>query len=502
MTIYYVAANGNDGNNGTSPSTPWQSIGKVNSFQNSLNLGDSVLFNCGDTFYGRLACAPNLSTSSFTNTLTYGNYGANPQLPIISAYKIANISGGWANQGGNVWALNYTAGNVGNTYTGDPNGATGQYGYDVGFLKINGGQDTPLSMRGILYCSKYFNTGSLSHQWDFYSDQTSGTLFVYSVGNPTTQASDIRFSTGGWSTYGSVTMGSGVTINGLCFEGNGGHLIEMSGDHQQVLNCVLAEYGGSLLYSQTTYGNGIQFDLGSNFNGQGNVIRDGYNVAWTMQGGNNWTNVTWKNNITYRNTQATEYDASGSGPQFVNCIDQYNTNVYNGFGGMQQNIEFPINNCCEQLTYEWTTSGATFQVFNNCYFGGFGGNVPICYSYSLSNSSPIPHEYNSHNNYLAAPSGTLIQSSAQGFNETIDAPGPANWQAATGRETNSTWEVLTIPTWPGPSASTSYLNAVPDAWVYAAIAHCRLNAPAYGTWGFGRRDAIAAGAYPGGQFFF
>ncbi|HEY5405733.1 MAG TPA: hypothetical protein VIJ92_01540, partial [Ginsengibacter sp.] len=51
-TNYYIAASGNDANNGTSTSTPWKTLSKLNSFFSSLKAGDNVYLNRGDVFYG------------------------------------------------------------------------------------------------------------------------------------------------------------------------------------------------------------------------------------------------------------------------------------------------------------------------------------------------------------------------------------------------------------------------------------------------------------------
>ena len=48
-TTYYVSSSGGlDSNNGLSESTPFKTIGKVNSL--SLQPGDRALFKCGDTW--------------------------------------------------------------------------------------------------------------------------------------------------------------------------------------------------------------------------------------------------------------------------------------------------------------------------------------------------------------------------------------------------------------------------------------------------------------------
>src|SRR4051812_8950963 len=47
-STYYVAATGNDGADGLSPTTPWQSLARVNRVD--LQPGDQVLFQGGATF--------------------------------------------------------------------------------------------------------------------------------------------------------------------------------------------------------------------------------------------------------------------------------------------------------------------------------------------------------------------------------------------------------------------------------------------------------------------
>ena len=77
-TTYYVSTSGSDGNGGTSTSTPWQTIAKVNSAL--FQPGDSVLFQGSGTFSGALvfSYATNVPTSSATNVITVGSYGTGP----------------------------------------------------------------------------------------------------------------------------------------------------------------------------------------------------------------------------------------------------------------------------------------------------------------------------------------------------------------------------------------------------------------------------------------
>jgi Right handed beta helix region len=77
-TTYYVAASGSDANSGTSKSTPWQTIAKVNA--STFLPGDSILFRRGDVWYGTSMVAPSSGASGAP--ITFGAYGsgANPTI--------------------------------------------------------------------------------------------------------------------------------------------------------------------------------------------------------------------------------------------------------------------------------------------------------------------------------------------------------------------------------------------------------------------------------------
>ncbi len=76
-TNYYVSPSGNDGNSGTSPAAPWLSIARLNTAMASMSAGDSVLFQRGGTFYGRLVVS--------RNNLNFDAYGTG-SLPVITGY--------------------------------------------------------------------------------------------------------------------------------------------------------------------------------------------------------------------------------------------------------------------------------------------------------------------------------------------------------------------------------------------------------------------------------
>jgi hypothetical protein len=95
-TTYYISANGNDAYSGTSSSTPWKSLSKLNSFFGSLSPGDNVLLNRGETFYGNITISKSGSSGS---PITIGAYGTGAN-PLVTGFTNVNT---WTNIGGNIW---------------------------------------------------------------------------------------------------------------------------------------------------------------------------------------------------------------------------------------------------------------------------------------------------------------------------------------------------------------------------------------------------------------
>lgn len=96
-TSYYVdncVRVGNDSNNGTSPSTPWLTVSKVNG--STLLPGDSVLFQKTCTWRGQLRPP---SSGSPGNPITFGAYGSG-KLPIINGSVVV---AGWSVFSGSIY---------------------------------------------------------------------------------------------------------------------------------------------------------------------------------------------------------------------------------------------------------------------------------------------------------------------------------------------------------------------------------------------------------------
>jgi len=94
-TKIYMNAAGSDAAAGTSPATAWQTLSKLNS--QFLTSSDTVFFNRGDAFFGRL----NLTRSGTAGSpVVYTTYGTGAD-PIITGYITLST---WTNNGGNVYA--------------------------------------------------------------------------------------------------------------------------------------------------------------------------------------------------------------------------------------------------------------------------------------------------------------------------------------------------------------------------------------------------------------
>ncbi len=95
-TTYYVSNSGSNSNNGTSPSTPWQTLSKVQSAGNNgtIRAGDFILFKKGDSFTGTIMWATiyggSCPSGTATSPITFGSYGTGAK-PIFQAVTPSGI---------------------------------------------------------------------------------------------------------------------------------------------------------------------------------------------------------------------------------------------------------------------------------------------------------------------------------------------------------------------------------------------------------------------------
>lgn len=105
---YYVSNAGNDSNDGTSPSTAWASISKVNN--TSFSPGDSIFFECGGLWRETLVVPSSGAEDSY---IYFGPYGEGPR-PRIYGSETSS----WSAHATNIWVSDNTFEDPGDSYEG------------------------------------------------------------------------------------------------------------------------------------------------------------------------------------------------------------------------------------------------------------------------------------------------------------------------------------------------------------------------------------------------
>ena len=101
-STYYVSPGGNDGNDGLSPGTAWQTVGKVNS--SSFQAGDSILFQRGGQWHESLV-AP--SSGDPGNPITFADFGDGAKPKFWGSVVLDNSQ--FQAQGGGIYTYAYGA---------------------------------------------------------------------------------------------------------------------------------------------------------------------------------------------------------------------------------------------------------------------------------------------------------------------------------------------------------------------------------------------------------
>ena len=281
--VYYVSADGNDNNSGTSPSSPWKTVSKVNGA--SLASGSAVLFRRGDMFRGKLTAKTGV---------TYSAYGSGAK-PIIngSARNYADPSLWSETALPNVYKFNGTLANVG-VIAFDHTGEIGKYDETVGEMRVS----------GVTYYGKaFYNQNQLDGDLQFYSNLSTNELFVYSTkGNPGSRFTSIEIGDQG----NLFSPASHVTVDNLHFLYGGSHGVGAGGGYAKydanghyigitgtsdltVTNCIFAWIGGSILKGfddadTTRYGNAVEiFGSVDGYRVENNWIYQIYDTAITHQ---------------------------------------------------------------------------------------------------------------------------------------------------------------------------------------------------------------------------
>lgn len=235
ITYYVDASDGNDTNDGLTPSSAWQSTDRVN--QAAISAGDRVLFQCGEIWRGRII--PKSGTPSAW--VYYGSYDSGEK-PLFLGSADGDESSSWTNISGNLWEF------------------TSPFSDDIG--TIWSGE----SNIGV----KQWSLSDLNSSGDFYFNKTSGILTFFCTNQPTTLFSEIEIATGQHMFYTSnstfphigAANVSNIVIDGLAFAYGGAYCLKFQTvSHIHIRNCEISHFGGAEVDGQTQvrYGNGIEF---------------------------------------------------------------------------------------------------------------------------------------------------------------------------------------------------------------------------------------------------
>ncbi len=357
---YYISSSGGDDTkDGLSASTAWKTTTRVN--QASLDAGDKVLFKRGDVWRYTDGEPLRMKSGEMGNRIVYSTYGSGEK-PVISRSIIANSSGQWINQGGNIWKFNQEI--IGR----DSNTAFISYNYDESIGK------------------KEWGLSDLDTQGEFYTDEvisgwtTTNITYIYSNENPANYYNNVAVVIGesGMSSITESTAVEYIIIDGINFYhcGWNGIAIPKGAKHILVQNCDISYCGGQH-HIQSNVPNNRRGQL---INTQGDIenfevrycrLSQSWEGAVALQG---WMDnlvvrdVRIHHNLMYKNEYGLEIWGINNNSIVENVKFDNNTCFYNGYGWSNEQRE-PKKRRGASF-FHWTFNGVAnnILVHNNIFY--------------------------------------------------------------------------------------------------------------------------------------
>jgi len=433
-TYYVDATGGNDSNNGTSTSTPWQTISNVNIAMDSsvIEAGDTIYFEKGETFTGFLDVDVSGSSSK---AITFGAYGSGDK-PIINA-------------SGNTSAVDLTGRSYITVENLNLKNATtqGVYLYNSGSNITINGVDIDNSTNGFHISIGTFSTISIS--------SSTITTFTYGINvENTTSVSSLTIDgvTASSGTNGILMADSGtfsgVSISNSTFSSNSGAGISITGAHTNLslesvtanLNTLqgflFAAVSGTTNLTVTNSQFNQNTDIGLQMTGTGN----GATITNTVTSNNLWDGLNLKGdwtNIVIDNSTANSngVDGVGGDGDGFTAHNNVSATIKNSVArnNLQGNISF-VDNSSARLEYNeftlttasthgsvWVTGTGDHWIYNNVIYNalqnGYGieigrldaktvtvkNNIVYGFQYGIFQDTPyastVVEDYNAIYNY-------------------------------------------------------------------------------------------------------
>lgn len=222
QTTYYVSSSsGNDSNLGTSESSPWQSLVKVNSV--TFEAGDKILFKSGDTWNGQLVIK---SSGTQLNRIIFSSYGG-VEKPIITLRS--PIQKNWTQYNDRIWYIETQS-----QYT------------PIERMWFNGIEKE--QARDAWGGNNWDGTYGICPEHPFYHDAVGGKLYIYALSNPNSFYAQIEYQGGLLEDpilYHTVQLVDAdyITIDGLDIQGGGYGAIGLAGsDYVEIKNCNIGKF--------------------------------------------------------------------------------------------------------------------------------------------------------------------------------------------------------------------------------------------------------------------
>ena len=351
-TTYYVSNSGNDNfNSGTSPSSPFKTLDKVNSL--TLNKGDGVLFKRGDVWRGKI---------NMKNGVTYSAYGEGQKPRIYGSPCDAAKEGSWSTTSvSNIYRYSKTISQDAGTLIFEEGNAGCAYKV-VPRKDYDGNTWHPVTMES------FTGWQDLKRDLDMYHDRSTGYIYLYSAsGNPKNRWTSIEIPVrqNVFDAWGN--NGISAVVDNICIKYTGAHGVGTGNVKSLVVtNCEIGWIGGSLqnnnhetapttpgqLSRIVRYGNGVEiYGTCEEFRVDHNWIYQVYDAGVTHQYTEKTKpniycdNVSYVNNLIERCVYAIEY--------WLSVGDEYLEQ-----SGMRN---FLIKGNIMRMTGEWSWG---FQRFN------------------------------------------------------------------------------------------------------------------------------------------
>lgn len=361
QNFFVDASNGNDSNNGTSPSTAWRTISKVNNYDFNTSSGNIVVaFKRGEIWREQLS--PNDGGTGENNRIIFTAYGTGRKPIILGSNSLKGTSSDWLDQGSNIWRRSLSSSPFYVIF--EKPGTATNWGYQQS------------------------SSTACNSDYKFYYG--SGYLYVYSIGNPATYYNFIENPARAFS-IGEISRNY-LTFDNIETWGSFESGIRTSdGNYTRITNCDIHHLGNV----RTNTGDGLYIISSNTYIGYNKIWECGSHSSWSGEYGNyKVNNNIWEHNYIVNNYYTgidlqhinTGGRSGGHIVRFNTIIDSLPQSTYYGTGvgvqvlGKRDNIA--------NVGLSWVTN---VKIYGNIIIGHYLGiNIgSVCDSIYIYNNTLV-----------------------------------------------------------------------------------------------------------------